>query len=136
MKFPDGKGFYPDVQDGVRGYNTKPARGADTFFPFSQLLIPKITVESPSGNNTSNNAYLDFENKKKITISKIAFIREHQNRNAQVQVIKLPENTIIYDSGKFTSGEKTNIEVDVSAASQFRIILSGLYMYVENILIV
>lgn len=35
LKFPDGVGFYPDVQGGVRGYNTDPERGADTFCPFS-----------------------------------------------------------------------------------------------------
>ncbi len=33
--FPDGVKFYPDVQNGVRGYNTDAARGADTFYPFS-----------------------------------------------------------------------------------------------------
>ena len=38
MLFPDGVKFYPDVQNGVRGYNTDAARGADTFHPFSQLL--------------------------------------------------------------------------------------------------
>lgn len=131
----NGTNFIFDYQNGKYGYNTNPNRGADTFYPFSQLLIPKITVESPSGNDTTNNVYLDFENKQKVTIFKIAFIREHQNRNAQVRVVKLPEHTIIYDSGKFTSGEKTNVEVDVSAAFQFRIELTGLYMYAENILI-
>lgn len=35
LSFPDGVGFYPDVQDGVRGYNTSPERGADTFSPFN-----------------------------------------------------------------------------------------------------
>ncbi|MDE7445882.1 MAG: hypothetical protein K2N15_09320, partial [Lachnospiraceae bacterium] len=35
LNFPDGTGFYPDVQNGVRGYNTDAARGADTFHPFS-----------------------------------------------------------------------------------------------------
>lgn len=35
MQFPDNVGFYPDIKDGVRGYNTDAARGADTFFPFS-----------------------------------------------------------------------------------------------------
>lgn len=34
LQFPDGIGFYPDVQDGKRGYNTDAARGADTFYPF------------------------------------------------------------------------------------------------------
>ena len=33
--FPDGAGFYPDTKNGVRGYNTDAARGADTFCPFS-----------------------------------------------------------------------------------------------------
>lgn len=32
--FPDGTKFYPDIKDGKRGYNTDPARGADTFNPF------------------------------------------------------------------------------------------------------
>lgn len=35
LMFPDGEMFYPDVQNGVRGYNTDAARGADTFHPFS-----------------------------------------------------------------------------------------------------
>lgn len=35
IAFPDGVGFYPDMQNGVRGYNTDAARGADTFHPFS-----------------------------------------------------------------------------------------------------
>lgn len=34
LNFPDGTGFYPDIKDGVRGYNTSESRGADTFFPF------------------------------------------------------------------------------------------------------
>lgn len=36
LTFPDGTGFYPDEQDGQKGYNTSPNRGADTFFPFSK----------------------------------------------------------------------------------------------------
>lgn len=39
LKFPDNVGFYPDIKDGVRGYNTDAARGADTFFPFSNAEI-------------------------------------------------------------------------------------------------
>lgn len=34
LMFPDGVKFYPDIQDGIRGFNTDPARGADTFSPF------------------------------------------------------------------------------------------------------
>ena len=40
LKFPDGTGFYPDVQNGIRGYNTDPERGADTFSPFSDIAMP------------------------------------------------------------------------------------------------
>ena len=38
LKFPDGTGFYPDVQNGQRGYNTDPARDADTFSPFNSII--------------------------------------------------------------------------------------------------
>ena len=39
LNFPDGTGFYPDVQNGVRGYNTDATRGADTFHPFSEIKL-------------------------------------------------------------------------------------------------
>lgn len=35
LMFPDGTAFYLDIRDGIRGYNTEAARGADTFFPFN-----------------------------------------------------------------------------------------------------
>ena len=38
LTFPNGEGFYPDEKDGVKGYNTSPERGADTFVPFSSLF--------------------------------------------------------------------------------------------------
>lgn len=37
LKFPDGTTFYSDIKDGKRGFNTDPNRGADTFFPFSNV---------------------------------------------------------------------------------------------------
>lgn len=37
--FPDGTRFYPDIKNGISGYNTDPARGADTFHPFSAWKI-------------------------------------------------------------------------------------------------
>jgi hypothetical protein len=43
ISFPDGSGFYLDTQDGVRGYNTDAARGADTFYPFSGGQFPDLT---------------------------------------------------------------------------------------------
>lgn len=48
IKFPDGAGFYPDIKDGQRGYNTDPARGADTFSPFSS--IPELISSSIASN--------------------------------------------------------------------------------------
>lgn len=41
LKFPSGKGFYPDEKDGIAGYNTDPARGADTF-----TLLMEIGIKS------------------------------------------------------------------------------------------
>ncbi|MCM1388097.1 MAG: hypothetical protein NC231_12275, partial [Bacillus sp. (in: Bacteria)] len=37
LSFPDGVKFCPDVQNGKYGFNTDPARGADTFIPFLNL---------------------------------------------------------------------------------------------------
>lgn len=45
LKFPSGKGFYPDEKDGIAGYNTDPARGADTFVPFSRMLYKKVPIQ-------------------------------------------------------------------------------------------
>lgn len=36
LMFPDGTCFYPDMKDGVIGFNTNPERGADTFHPFNK----------------------------------------------------------------------------------------------------
>lgn len=45
--FPDGTKFYPDIKNGISGYNTDPARGADTFHPFSQK---KLLWSNPAPN--------------------------------------------------------------------------------------
>lgn len=48
VKFPDNVGFYLDIKNGVRGYNTSANRGADTFFPFnlggSKLSTAKLLL--------------------------------------------------------------------------------------------
>lgn len=41
--------FYYDVQNGVRGFNTDPARGADTFYPFDSGKAYRITVVATGG---------------------------------------------------------------------------------------
>lgn len=50
LMFPSGTEFYLDEHDGERGYNTDPARGADTFHPFKQK--PKIILIG-SGNTAA-----------------------------------------------------------------------------------
>lgn len=44
----NGSRFYFDYQDGQYGYNTDPARGADTFSPFSSL--PELIASSNESN--------------------------------------------------------------------------------------
>ena len=65
ITFPDGSGFYLDTQDGVSGYNTDAARGADTFVPFSSKFLAgnAIFLGSISGGSFSQNlsAYKGFE---------------------------------------------------------------------------
>lgn len=54
IKFPDGAGFYPDVKNGVRGYNTDPARGADTFNPFRpELNLSQCLIQSNISSSTA-----------------------------------------------------------------------------------
>lgn len=53
LMFPDGVKFYPDVKDGVRGYNTDAARGADTFHPFfnsKPIWSGQLNITSAAGN--------------------------------------------------------------------------------------
>ena len=55
--FPSGDQFYLDEHDGERGYNTDPARGADTFVPFRKvkpLALLKIFQKSHNYTLTEN----------------------------------------------------------------------------------
>lgn len=52
--FPDGMKFYPDIKNGVRGYNTDPARGADTFSPFSNFTGRRIWNNFWGSNSEGN----------------------------------------------------------------------------------
>lgn len=73
LQFPDGVGFYPDIKNGERGYNTDPARGAGTFCPFSKGLdkMPVYTkamqAYTPPTNSGSPQSYPLWSN---IDISK------------------------------------------------------------------
>lgn len=57
LMFPSGEQFYLDEKDGKRGYNTDPARGADTFVPFSNYNVKAsaagITPTSANGTSIS-----------------------------------------------------------------------------------
>ena len=55
--------FYFDYKDGKYGYNTDPNRGADTFAPFKNGLMPNISL----GNM---NCYLNFQEDENITYVK------------------------------------------------------------------
>lgn len=44
LMFPDGTEFYLDIKNSKCGYNTDPARGADTFHPFSSKLTIRGTM--------------------------------------------------------------------------------------------
>ena len=57
LTFPDGTGFYPDEQDGQKGYNTSPNRGADTFFPFKQSIEVRTNYYSPQGSGGYHLSY-------------------------------------------------------------------------------
>ena len=64
IKFPDGVGFYPDIQEGVRGYNTDPARGADTFSPFKGPIQKQYVSEaliSTASHTIDLSSYADHE---------------------------------------------------------------------------
>lgn len=54
LQFPDGVKFYPDVQNGIRGYNTDAARGADTFYPFKSGADIKHIAGGISRKATTN----------------------------------------------------------------------------------
>lgn len=60
LSFPDAVGFYPDIQDGVRGYNTDRARGADTFVPFrsgAEYVTTTLNTGRSSGSFTFPDDY-------------------------------------------------------------------------------
>lgn len=57
-------GFYPDIQEGVRGYNTDPARGADTFNPFRSEPEWEYFYNGNSGTTTYTYAFDDLDTRK------------------------------------------------------------------------
>ena len=76
LMFPSGDQFYLDEHDGERGYNTDPARGADTFVPFRKvkpLTLLKIFQKSHN-TNTGTHAYTLTENVNALLIQYVTVL--------------------------------------------------------------
>lgn len=71
LKFPDGTGFYPDIKDGQQGYNTDPARGADTFHPFKNVEYLGEKQGSVSDRRYATFNISDYANYQGITVDNI-----------------------------------------------------------------
>ena len=99
LKFPDGVGFYPDIQDGVRGYNTDPKRGADTFTPFKKTVNLgtgtrfDVSLYSNHKKFTADNFIIKIE---RVTTSQSPTDSDRDNGNAGVNI----SPTVSYDAEK------------------------------------
>lgn len=99
LKFPDGVGFYPDIQDGVRGYNTDPKRGADTFTPFKNTVNLgtgtrfDVSLYSNHKKFTADNFIIKIE---RVTTSQSPTDNDQDNGNAGVNI----SPTVSYDAEK------------------------------------
>lgn len=99
LKFPDGVGFYPDIQDGVRGYNTDPKRGADTFTPFKKAVNLgtgtrfDVSLYSNHKKFTADNFIIKIE---RVTTSQSPTDNDQDNGNAGVNI----SPTVSYDAEK------------------------------------
>lgn len=99
LKFPDGVGFYPDIQDGVRGYNTDPKRGADTFTPFKKTVNLgtgtrfDVSLYSNHKKFTADNFIIKIE---RVTTSQSPTDNDQDNGNAGVNI----SPTVSYDAEK------------------------------------
>ena len=66
LMFPSGTEFYLDEKNGIRGYNTDPARGADTFYPFKKEAITDSSVYL-YGKDSQRSFIVSFEGYTKLT---------------------------------------------------------------------
>lgn len=70
LAFPDGTKFYPDIKDGKYGFNSDPARGADTFIPFkTEKTSPCMGDITGYGNTILSGGYRDG-----VDVSKVNYI--------------------------------------------------------------
>lgn len=107
--FPSGDGFYPDEKDGVKGYNTSPSRGADTFFPFSSLKTVILAKADYNDNcrdmdniqpDVYNPEYINIDKSGVITFKKacnvfvMGFCQSHVNNGYAHPTLKIGKNTL------------------------------------------
>lgn len=102
IKFPDGAGFYPDIKDGQRGYNTDPARGADTFSPFSSItsVDGNFSAYLPAGGMEAHTVINKPDN---VIIKRITFqINRNINGATYIRIItnknEIPTTVVQYTS--------------------------------------
>ena len=75
-------GFYPDEQDGVKGFNTDPQRGADTFTPFSsgKYATWNDSERGYSDRSYDNGSYGNYANDSDGYSGRMHYVRGHYSR--------------------------------------------------------
>ena len=104
MTFPDGIGFYPDFQNGIRGYNTNAARGADTFVPFNTFRLKYQEIASLSAGK-SVNIQLDFSPKMILLFAEKSIVGEDDSNQIQVGALQVYVNADGVKYENFTWGK-------------------------------
>ena len=105
----NGIRFYFDYQDGQYGYNTDPARGADTFSPFNNpsYTIPDFTLGL--GDQGGTTAYLPLKGIKSISFS----YRKTQYCGMKISLLKGSESiTIVSNTAAGTSSDTYSHDLD------------------------
>lgn len=114
LTFPDGVGFYPDVQDGKRGYNTDAARGADTFIPFRGTPIFIVS----EGHSTSYTKEID------CSIGDIFIITVFTFSNGKNQSVTVSNATKQYDKVPVAGNSQMREMIVVATANSITIKIS------------
>ena len=121
IKFPDGVGFYPDIQEGVRGYNTDPARGADTFNPFRSEPEWEYFYNRNSGTTTYTYAFDDLDTRKVYYF----VLCPRMNPSTPSQVSAISEGGIYEDILTGSVDSPKVIKVEKATSVTFRTILGA-----------
>lgn len=98
LMFPDGTEFYLDEHDGERGYNTEPARGADTFIPFRKIIpltLLKYFHKSHNG-NTETHTYTLTEDVNTLLVQYITVLGDAASNLPRVTVDGIAKTGFTY----------------------------------------